>query len=388
VNTPISRNYYYGLDAVRFSAALLVASFHLGFWSWASGDETATILDGAARFEPIAFLTWFGWVGVEIFFVISGFVIANSAHGASAIDFLKGRVLRLYPAAWVCATCTLITLTLANNDQVPVQIWPYIASVALWIRGPWIDSVYWTLAVEIAFYALIFVVLTLGRFNRINRIAWFLTIYSGTFVLCLALNRSGTFTHLGAPAHLGDKLEHVTSLSLARHGCLFAVGIWIWLASTKQMLRAGWAGLAIAMLAGATEVVIRIPELLVYPAATGVWLLSPLIVWLVATAFIIVFVLDPSRFTPATTRGKKFLRTIGLMTYPLYLLHNLIGAALIRGLVADGANQWVALAAATLILLAMSLIVCKLIEPVLKSLLRLGFESVERKTHQTLAGTS
>jgi peptidoglycan/LPS O-acetylase OafA/YrhL len=90
------------LDPLRFAAALGVAVFHLTFWSWAwpsigvaPGFEHYVAAD--LQFQSAASFTWFGWVGVEIFFVISGFVIANSARNVSAREFLFGRALRLYP---------------------------------------------------------------------------------------------------------------------------------------------------------------------------------------------------------------------------------------------------------------------------------------------------
>ena len=64
----------------------------------------AGALDGAKLSAGLAPWGSFGWIGVEIFFVISGYVIASSAEGAAPRTFLRRRAQRLLPAAWVCAT--------------------------------------------------------------------------------------------------------------------------------------------------------------------------------------------------------------------------------------------------------------------------------------------
>src|SRR5579871_1299708 len=116
------RRYFFWLDPLRFGSALAVAFFHQMFWSWARysvgatpGFEQFVAVD--VQFLSAAPFTWFGWVGVEIFFVISGFVIANSANNSSPIEFVLSRALRLYPAVWVCATATLIVLLVSANGS-------------------------------------------------------------------------------------------------------------------------------------------------------------------------------------------------------------------------------------------------------------------------------
>ena len=182
------KNYFSLLDPLRFGAALGVAIFHLMFWSWAwssinvpPGFEHYVAAD--VQFPSAAPYTWFGWVGVEIFFVISGFVIANSASKSSATEFLLGRALRLYPAVWVCSTLTFLVLLVFARGKASEFILPYISSMLLipkGIKGQWIDCIYWTLSAEMAFYGLVFCTL-LTKKVTLRHLAWGLTVDSAVF---------------------------------------------------------------------------------------------------------------------------------------------------------------------------------------------------------------
>ncbi len=76
---PSSKSHLFGLDLLRLFAAALVVFNHFGAFSEALPDVGAPF-----AFPSLNFMTRFGWVGVEIFFVISGFVIALSARGAKS----------------------------------------------------------------------------------------------------------------------------------------------------------------------------------------------------------------------------------------------------------------------------------------------------------------
>src|SRR5205823_4892890 len=71
------------------------------------------------------------------------------------------------------------------------------------------------------------------------------------------------------------------------------------------------------------------------------WLLAPAIVWSAAVASIFKF----SRPESVSVSGRiaEVLRTIGLMTYPLYLVHHIAGITVLRYFISTGSSKWLAL---------------------------------------------
>src|SRR5690625_4174458 len=118
--------------------------------------------------------TAYGAVGPELFFIISGFVILMTAWGRSARYYVASRVSRIFPAYWAAVLLTGLLL---------LEVWPSGKNIGV---GQWllnltmvqdlfdvrhIDSVYWTLWVELRFYLLILVLLVIG-INRKSVIAF------------------------------------------------------------------------------------------------------------------------------------------------------------------------------------------------------------------------
>src|SRR5215472_2476347 len=247
------------LDPLRFGTALGVAIFHQMFWSWAwvsighPGFERYVAAD--VLYPSAAPFTWFGWVGVEIFFVISGFVIANSASKSSPIEFHLGRALRLFPAVWVCATATFIVLLLFASGQASEFILPYIQAMLLipkGFKGQWLDVIYWTLAAEMAFYGLVFCVLLTKKFT-LRHLAWGLTIYSAVFNAFALLVVSGVIKSELLP--LVVLMFRVPCATwLLNHGCFFALGIWLFISANRELTVLEQLAVAMACLSGAAEI--------------------------------------------------------------------------------------------------------------------------------------
>jgi len=81
------------LDVIRVCAALMVALYH--YLNVGPGRLGAAGAPFRAAFEPVAWISSSFWVAVQIFFVLSGVVIAFSADGRSAGDFVRRRALRM-----------------------------------------------------------------------------------------------------------------------------------------------------------------------------------------------------------------------------------------------------------------------------------------------------
>ena len=111
----------------------------------------------------------YGWIGVEIFFVISGFVICMSCWGRTPRQFFVSRVIRLYPAYWFAIAFTTAVLVALPGVWEPAEAREVLSTSRCSSRAPAsanVDGVYWTLWSELRFYLLFMVVVATGLTYR------------------------------------------------------------------------------------------------------------------------------------------------------------------------------------------------------------------------------
>jgi peptidoglycan/LPS O-acetylase OafA/YrhL len=111
----------------------------------------------------------YGFLGVPIFFIISGFVIAYSAEGRTTVGFAIARFSCIYPTFLFCMSFTFAIVLLLGGPHFEVTFAQWLANLfaaAPALGQPYIDTSYWSLVIEIVFYAWVAVFLALGLFPR------------------------------------------------------------------------------------------------------------------------------------------------------------------------------------------------------------------------------
>lgn len=163
------------LQALRAVAALLVVVFH--------GAQIWRELVGTDGFSG----PWDrGWAGVDLFFVISGFVMVwvagdRAAGVRTSARFLWDRITRVYPLWWVfCSLMALYFLIAYGQPASPAmqsadQAWGMFArSLLLWPQGEMpVLAVGWTLIYEMAFYGLFALLLLIpAKWRPVGLLIW------------------------------------------------------------------------------------------------------------------------------------------------------------------------------------------------------------------------
>jgi peptidoglycan/LPS O-acetylase OafA/YrhL len=317
------------LDALRLLAALSVVLYHYAFRSTGADGLTSVAIPSMSH------IARYGYLGVYLFFIISGFVIACSAEKRSAIAFLLYRCVRIYPAFLLCMTTTALAMALFADPNFVIT-WGKWAGNLL-IDAPrfgqgFVDGVYWTLVYELTFYVWIAMLIGVGVFPRwicqitliwlavsvLNETTvrssllsqYLLTDQSGFFALGLAVYRlyrceERPIGSVRAPLAGDFRSGRMRAwTSVARGGCF-------------QLYPLAVFGLALAV--AIFQALQLLPHLNKnYSVTFDPIIVSTLIVGSTALVAVAPWVPQSPSIAPITM-------VMGGLTYPLYLLHANIG---------------------------------------------------------------
>lgn len=256
--------------------------------------------------EPLPVDLLAGHFGVELFFIISGFVILMTIERKATVRaFLLARATRLLPcffAALVLATVVLMVAPMPPLFVAPT-LWRFLANMTmapLLLGEQVIDLPYWTLTYELVFYLGMAVVLALGRLRSIE---WIALGWMAIGVLFTSFVDS-------------ERHHRSAILLMAWHSNFFVIGMCLYLLRVGRMRRMTWVTLVVAVLVSARGGGER-----AFYASSGLYLSVTigftLLVWLATR-------------TASRWVAPRPLVFLGLISYPLYLVHVVLGFQVIR----------------------------------------------------------
>lgn len=312
----------YEIDMLRVVGAASVLLYHYTY--------RGSLVDGIRipLFPVTEIATKYGYLGVSMFFMISGFVILFSALHKSPLRFAISRMDRLYPAYWIAVSLTALTvITFTDITVSPLHYLMNLTMINDYFDIPSIDAIYWTLHVELKFYFLIFVLMLLKQVKRYH--IW-IPIWLGATI---------TYMIAQQPFFMGWFINPYYSP-------FFISGILFYLIYAEGFSWKKVILLVISLSASIYNSVDQIGGFIMNPTTT-----DKVIVSIILISLNILFLSIVTR--KLTIKGSAMLVAAGGMTYPIYLLHARIGKILFNILSQD-LNKYVVLMTITLFVISLS----------------------------------
>lgn len=288
----------------------MVAAYHYG----GRDGEIAEAWGTSPRQQFPTLHEWFayGCLGVQIFFVISGFVICMSGWGRPLHSFFVSRASRLLPAYW--AAVILVTAVFALPVVAYEAVSPSDALVNLTMMQQPLGvdrvlGVCWTLWAEVRFYALFALCVVLPGANR-RRVIMFCACWTLAAVIAQSVN---------------EPLLDV--VLMPEYAPFFIGGIGLYLVHRDRRDAYAWGIVAVSWLIGQHYAVRELwhapnPEFFSFRTSFGIVLVVTL-GFMAVTAIALGWL---NRINWA------WLTTAGALTYPFYLVHEHLGWPVVRAL--------------------------------------------------------
>ncbi|MFN3879237.1 MAG: acyltransferase family protein [Brevundimonas sp.] len=297
---------FYGVQALRFAAATAVVVAHaLDLAGTRLGLET--VLAGGA-------LEDFGAVGVDVFFVISGFIIATTTRGqagsGAAGAFLWRRFRRVAPIYWLLSLPILIGMARGGTLSPDVAaatflFWPFSGlEMTFPALGPG-----WTLCFEMLFYAGFGLAMAGGK-----RVGWGLVAAYAAMMAAGLVVAAPVLRFWGAPIIL----EFLLGVGIAS----------VWRAAPRRL---GSLAVGLALVGFGLTLVVGYGGIDDVRALNDPWNgLRRVVIWGLPSALMVFGVVRMERTDAAPGRLGRAAAFMGDASYSIYLTHVLVIRALGR----------------------------------------------------------
>jgi peptidoglycan/LPS O-acetylase OafA/YrhL len=299
------------LDGMRGIAILMVVFYHV-FARWPLHVPYGDSFSGF-------FLAKYGWLGVELFFMISGFVIFMTLEKCNSYpQFIQRRWLRLFPAMLIVSTIVYLSASLLKERPAGVPVLSDTLPGLLFIEPLWLNKFFhvnqgvlegsfWSLFVEVKFYILFGGLYFLAKrsFAKISLLIAFILSIISTLVV----------------KSVGDTIPFARYPDLFFNGYMsfnysswFLIGVLTFDLYRRQSAGRLFLTLSIGMIAA-------VYVSLGHHDNTGIF----------AFALVMLFVFSIYFDTLRWILSAKFLLFMGFISYPFYLFHeNFMIAVIIK----------------------------------------------------------
>ncbi|MFJ8946884.1 acyltransferase family protein [Streptomyces sp. NPDC102395] len=328
------------LDGLRLLAALMVCFYH---YAGKNGEVAQSWRQSpGVKFPTLSQFATYGSLGVQFFFVISGFVICMSSWGRTPGDFFRSRVARLYPAYWAAIVLVTAAGLILPVVSAPLRSDELLVNLTM-LQQPMgahrVLGVDWTLWVEVRFYALFALC-----------VVWRGVTYRRVVVFCVLWTLAGVFARV-ADHPLTDELV------MRDHAPYFIGGLALYLIHRFGGDLLLWGIVGVSFLLGQRYSVTA----LWHPGMHGDFHRNPYVVQAIA---FLAFAAVAAVAVGWTSRANwRWLTVAGALTYPFYLVHEHLGwffiRMLYRGLHLD---PYATLAATVLSMLAIAWLLHRFVE--------------------------
>ncbi len=315
------------LDGFRVLAILIVMLFH--YYDRFSGE--------LYQYEFNTKIFSFGYLGVEFFFIISGFVITLTLEKCSSfIEFIKKRFIRLVPGMLVCSILTFIIFSLFDYDLIfkvsssfknlifsNTFLYPEFFNTIFGSNLQYVEGAYWSLWVEISFYLIISSLYFLNKekFKRNYAIiavlgVCFYFLFISSFGMKIVLN-------------VLNEQAYMVIRQIAKMFPFFAYGLWFLI---------GILLLNLYKDSSKKRNIFYILGLLLFQSMILLDV-EVLIFSLIVFVLLLLFVFKPNYIS---FLGNSFFSKLGLVSYSVYLIHQNVGILAIHNLSSHfGSFNWI-----------------------------------------------
>jgi len=305
------------LDALRGIAAIAVVFFHYFHHYNNIYGHSNVITDWS----------YYGQFGVQLFFMVSGFVIFWTINRTEKpLDFIISRISRLYPAYCFAVFLTFSVVAIFSLPGREVTFVDAVFNLLMfqeYLKVPNVDGVYWTLTVELTFYFWIFLLYLSSTLKHVEKIF--------SFIILISIFNSLGFYTLPSSIYVIFLLKHLS---------FFLAGICFYKLSSVNPSKSTYFYLLFSL------------------AST---------LFTYSIGFCFLFICFYIIFYCALFGYLKFLSLrplvfLGSISYSLYLIHQNIGYVIINKFYSQGLNPYVGIVCAIFISLIIASLMARLIE--------------------------